>query len=198
MKHLLSLLLPAALLVSCETSYQGHARIHRLKDLPPTAQRSMVAPGILVPEDVYPLPQTHSGFTYMPSYPLTFTTWKDEAFIRGMKGFGQRRIVINLATQRGLFFIDGKVAMDFPVCTGTADKPTPRGSFTITQKNVHHRSNIYHVAMPYFMRLTNDGIGLHVGYVARRPASHGCIRVPKEACKLLFAHVSTGTPVDIH
>lgn len=29
--------------------------------------------------------------------------------------------------------------------------------------------------MPYFMRLTDSGIGMHVGPVFQTPQSHGCI-----------------------
>ncbi len=186
-------LLVLALLPSCESSY-GHARVHWLnapEGAPQHAQVTATAPTFAEP---HPLPQSHSGFTYMPTYPRTHSTWKNEQLLSQQ---GEKHVMIDLATQRGMFFINGQVAMDFPVCTGRADKPTPSGSFTITQKNINHRSNIYHVAMPYFMRLTNDGIGLHVGYVARQPSSHGCIRLPREACIPLFQRVSLGTRVDI-
>ncbi len=190
------LLLTAAALLplflpSCE-SPQGHATVHWLRDLPQESPQH--APASKVWKEPRQLPQSHSGFTYMPTYPKTHSVWMDKALLSTQ---GTKRIVIDLRTQRGLFFINGRVAMDFPVCTGRADKPTPTGSFTITQKNVKHLSNLYHVPMPYFMRLTNDGIGLHVGQVYRRPSSHGCIRLPQSACKLLFSKVSVGTPVVI-
>ncbi len=188
----LSLLLLTLLLTSCESPY-GHATVHWRRDLPQSASHlgSPAGPAVAEPPT---LPRSYSGFAYLPSYPKTLSTWKDEALLQSP---GPRRVVIDLTTQRGLFFVNGQIAMDFPVCTGTPDKPTPRGSFTITQKNKNHRSNLYHVPMPYFMRLTNDGIGLHVGKVNRKPSSHGCIRVPNAPCQLLFRQVSLGTPVDI-
>lgn len=53
--------------------------------------------------------------------------------------------------------------------------------------------------MPYWMRLTNYGIGMHVGNIPQpgEPASHGCIRMPEEFVPVLFNKVEIGTPVKI-
>ena len=140
------------------------------------------------------VPADYGEFTRMPSYPRTFKVWKDEQRLRAR---GARRVEIDLAHQRGRFLVNKRVAMDFPVCTGTKDKPTPVGSFRITQKDVDHVSNIYDVPMPFFMRLTDYGIGMHVGDVFRSPASHGCIRLTRDACVSLYVHAPPGTRVII-
>jgi lipoprotein-anchoring transpeptidase ErfK/SrfK len=49
--------------------------------------------------------------------------------------------------------------------------------------------------MRYWMRLTNDGIGHHVGPVKRYRASHGCIRGPASAVPIVHKKVKPGTPV---
>ena len=51
--------------------------------------------------------------------------------------------------------------------------------------------------MPYFMRITSGGIGLHAGYLPGYPASHGCIRMPEFMAENFFKSVTTGTPVTI-
>lgn len=53
--------------------------------------------------------------------------------------------------------------------------------------------------MPYWMRLTSYGIGMHGGYIPEpgKPASHGCIRMPKQFVPVLFDSVDVGTPVTI-
>lgn len=140
-----------------------------------------------------PLPTEHHRFRFMASYPRTHRTWKDESL---MKAAGEKRVHIHLATQRGELWVNGKVAMDFPVSTGKADS-TPPGTYHILEKDLHHRSNLYHVSMPYFMRLTYDGIGLHVGEVYRVPVSHGCIRMTREACIPLYRILPVGTEVRI-
>ena len=76
-------------------------------------------------------------------------------------------------------------------------KATPVGHFRITEKAVHHVSNLYDASMPYFMRLTDSGIGMHVGPVFQTPQSHGCIRMTRSSCVPLFKTVKVGTPVTI-
>jgi len=53
--------------------------------------------------------------------------------------------------------------------------------------------------MPYWMRLTSYGIGMHVGPIPYpgSPASHGCIRLPEGPARLVFASAKVGTPVKI-
>ncbi len=196
----------SALLASCSFDTGGHARIHRLFSTrqalaacaTPAASAAPLCLPMSHPGNVHQhasiLPADHAAFTCMPGYPRTFRVWKDEA---KMRAEGPRHVEIDLARQRGIFVVNDEVAMDFPVCTGTKRKPTPTGHFCITQKNVRHHSNIYDVPMPYFMRLTNGGIGMHVGDVFRAPASHGCIRLTREACVPLFHHAPSGTRVVI-
>lgn len=107
------------------------------------------------------------------------------------------RVVISRGSQRGQLMVGDQVAMDFPVCMGRASHKTPLGHFRITEKAVHHVSNLYDASMPYFMRLTDGGIGMHVGPVFRMPQSHGCIRMTRSSCVPLFRTVKVGTPVTI-
>jgi lipoprotein-anchoring transpeptidase ErfK/SrfK len=53
--------------------------------------------------------------------------------------------------------------------------------------------------MPYWMRLTGSGVGMHAGPIPNpgQPASHGCIRMPLAMAETLFQHVNVGTPVTI-
>jgi lipoprotein-anchoring transpeptidase ErfK/SrfK len=134
-------------------------------------------------------------------------------------------IEISLAEQRGLLLINGAIAMDFPVATGRKSHPTPVGSYTIRAKEREYYSNLYGritdaagavvvadadsrkdavpeggafagSSMPYWMRLTDTGVGMHVGYVpGGRTASHGCIRLKKDTAAELFERTKIGTPV---
>jgi hypothetical protein len=53
--------------------------------------------------------------------------------------------------------------------------------------------------MPFWMRLTSYGIGMHGGLIPEpgKPASHGCIRMPKDFVPLVYDVVDVGTPVTI-
>ena len=136
-------------------------------------------------------------------------------------------VQISLKEQRGLLLVRGAIAMDFPVSTGKASHPTPTGSYTIRAKEKEYFSNLYGrvfdatgavvvadadtrrdvppeggrfegAAMPYWMRLTDGGVGMHVGFVpGGRAASHGCIRLKKDNASEIFGLVQLGTPVTV-
>jgi len=137
---------------------------------------------------------------------------------------GNTSIQIDVADQRGLLLVDGAIAMDFPVATGRADHPTPQGTFYIKAKEKDYASNIYGkiydaqgrlvvadadtkvdpvppggrfvgALMLYWMRLTDDGVGMHIGYVPGVAASHGCIRMKEKTAAEIFAVTRVGTPV---
>lgn len=139
--------------------------------------------------------ESYQSFRNRNDYPHTYDTWRDpDALVSS----GKFLIVINLSSQRGLLIVADRLSMDFPVCTGRGSKhATPTGFFRISQKDRYHRSNLYGSSMPFFMRLTNDGVGLHVGNVLRTPDSHGCVRMQHEICSTLFNLLPLGTEVVI-
>jgi hypothetical protein len=84
------------------------------------------------------------------------------------------------------------------ISSGASGYETPTGSYTILQKNLMHRSNLYDDApMPFMQRLTWDGVALHAGTIPGHPASHGCVRLPKDFAKLLYGATRVGTTVTI-
>ena len=107
-------------------------------------------------------------------------------------------LVISLPEQR-LYAYHGTELVAWSNCsTGKAEHETPVGTFKITQKHIDHYSNKYNNApMPYFMRLTDDGVGLHAGVLPGYAASHGCIRLPMGMVKELYQHTASGTPVQV-
>ena len=111
---------------------------------------------------------------------------------------GGVRIVVSIPLQKAYVFDDGELLWTSPVSTGRRGYETPTGSFTILQKKVHHRSSTYDDApMPYMQRLTWQGVALHAGRVPGYPASHGCIRLPRQFAKKLYAITDHGTTVTI-
>lgn len=106
-----------------------------------------------------------------------------------------RYVIINLTEQRGYYMEGETMVRSFKVCTGKRSTPTPTGHFHVQEKDRHHRSNLYHASMPFFMRLTLDGVGLHQGPIRSYPASHGCIRLPWDVAAFLFEKCEVGTAV---
>ncbi|MBQ3525268.1 MAG: L,D-transpeptidase [Akkermansia sp.] len=106
-----------------------------------------------------------------------------------------RHIIINLTEQRGYYMEGSQQIRTFRVCSGKRSTPTPTGHFHIQEKDRHHRSNLYHASMPFFMRLTLDGVGLHQGPIRGYPSSHGCIRLYWDDARFLFERCEVGTAV---
>ena len=107
-------------------------------------------------------------------------------------------VVVNIARQRAYVYVGGQVAIDAPVSTARAGKRTPRGSFGVGEKVRQGKiSTIYHVDMPFWMRLGSSAYGMHAGYLPGYPASAGCIRLPYEAAAKIYDCVGYGTRVKI-
>lgn len=115
----------------------------------------------------------------------------------GVPADGPLVITVDLEAETMSVFRDGYEIGATAILYGADEKPTPLGVYPITQKKVHHISNLYHVPMPYMMRLTNDGIAIHASDVEMGAATHGCIGVPLPFAKLIFAQAKLGDRVII-
>jgi ankyrin repeat protein len=109
----------------------------------------------------------------------------------------QLRIEISLALQRVALVKNGVPVFRTQCSTGRQGYSTRAGQFVITNKERSHRSTIYHVEMPYFMRLSCLDFGMHAGFVPNYPASHGCIRLPSDAARKFFSEIPIGTLVSV-
>ena len=109
----------------------------------------------------------------------------------------QLRVEISLTLQQIELLKNGVPVYHTRCSTGRPGYSTKRGEFVITNKERNHRSTIYHVEMPYFMRLSCLDFGMHAGYVPDHPASHGCIRMPEDAARKLFSEIPVGTLVTV-
>lgn len=97
------------------------------------------------------------------------------------------KIVVAIQQQLAMVYQGEKLVGVSTVSTGSPGYETPLGEFTILEKKVFHRSNLYSNApMPHMQRLTWGGIALHAGQLPGYPASHGCIRLPKDFARELY------------
>jgi ankyrin repeat protein len=109
----------------------------------------------------------------------------------------RRQILVSLADQTAVLYVDGSVQLKTRVSTGREGYETPPGKYVITNKYRRWTSTLYDASMPYFLRLNASAVGLHEGVVPSHPASHGCIRVPRGTAQQLFASTRVGDPVTI-
>jgi len=139
---------------------------------------------------------------------------------------GNVHVRVSLPRQRAYLMVGDQIAADSPISSGKAGHSTPSGHFSVLEKDPDHRSSIYgdfvdrsgrvvragisaqidsapsgthYVGAPmtWFMRLTGEGVGMHVGILPGYPASHGCIRMSGDGAKLFYDTVKIGTPVAV-
>ena len=137
------------------------------------------------------------------TYPLNFASRRsDVRMMRLLLGKdpdkAELHIILSLGEQRArVYDANGKEIFSTKVSSGKSGYRTRQGEFVITDKHRDHTSNIYHASMPYFQRLSCSDFGFHYGYVPDYPASHGCIRLPMESARKLFAMTEVGDRVTI-
>lgn len=135
-------------------------------------------------------------------------------------------IVVSVPKQRAYLMIGDQIVADGPVSSGRRGHESPAGHLRVLEKDPNHHSNLYgdfvdasgrvvragvsahidsapsgtHFAgapMKWFLRLTEEGVGMHVGILPGYPASHGCIRESVDGAKLFYDNVKVGTSVDV-
>jgi len=200
----------AGLLAGCSTLSDLQTRMQTPAAVPKDAPAVVAQP--VKPE---PLPDPE------PAKKTKLYEWTGE-------GRAVTRVVVNVDEQKARFYEGDKEVGWTTVASGVSKYPTPVGAFSVQEKVANKESNLYGkiygkggqlinsnakvgktpipegarfdgADMPYFLRLTGDGIGMHAGPIPKpgRPASHGCIRMPKAFAPIAFRHVGVGTQVSI-
>ena len=136
----------------------------------------------------------------------------------------QTAVIINLSEQTAYLVRDGRVLFVSPIASGKEGWGTPIGSFRVISKDLNHQSGNFGLVsdsygriinpnanpgsyvppgchymaapMPYFMEFRKY-VGMHAGYLPGYPASHGCVRMPRDLAAEFFARVQIGTPVKV-
>ena len=104
---------------------------------------------------------------------------------------------IDLAQQTLSVFRGGHEIGFAVILYGAGAKPTPTGTFSILEKRADYYSHSYDAAMPFMLRLTNDGVAIHGSNVRQGWATHGCIGVPLGFARSLYAATRRGDLVVI-
>ena len=138
--------------------------------------------------------------------------------------FGQTSVEIDLEEQTAYLLENGRAVLATPIASGRHGHLTPTGSFRILEKEQRHYSSMYGkivdgygnsivadadvdmevppggrfipAPMYYFIRFSGAN-GMHAGYLPGYPASHGCVRLPKENAIAFFNAVKVGDQVTV-
>jgi len=135
-------------------------------------------------------------------------------------------IVVSIPKQRAYLMLSEQIVIDGPISSGKHGHSSPTGHFTVLEKDPNNHSTLYGdfrdssgrivragvsaridsapsgthfvgAEMKWFLRITDEGVGMHIGILPGYPASHGCIRESAEGAKLFYDYVEVGTPVDL-
>ncbi len=136
----------------------------------------------------------------------------------------QTSVIIDLTGQAAYLIKDGRVDFVSPIASGKDGWGTPTGNFSVIRKDANHQSGSFGLItdpygriinpnatpgsyippgcryqpapMPYFMEFRKY-VGMHAGFLPGYPASHGCVRMPRDLAAEFFARVQIGTPVKV-
>jgi lipoprotein-anchoring transpeptidase ErfK/SrfK len=117
-------------------------------------------------------------------------------------GTATKRVEIDKSIQMLRAYEGERLVFESRVSTGKWDRSTPNGQFQASSKQRMHYSKLYHNApMPYSVEVTGNVFIHGFSSVPRRPASHGCIRLPLDGdnpAKRFYEWIELGTPIEIH
>jgi hypothetical protein len=168
-------------------------------------------------------PGSYDHFKAEKDYPKTHNVWKKTQLLPETNP-SNAWVKIDLKQQRGMLMNGDEVVMDYPICSGIKSRPTPPGDYKVLEKIVDKSSNMYGkiydvegnmingdadankdtipeggkfvgAPMRYWMRLTWDGVGHHIGPIRRYPASHACIRGPSGTMPTVYSKMAVGSRV---
>jgi hypothetical protein len=168
-------------------------------------------------------PGSYEFFVAEKAYPKTYESWTNTQLLPETNT-SNSWLQIDLDEQRGRLMKDNQVVVDYPICSGRSSHPTPTGKYKVLEKITDKSSNkygrIYDVEgnvvnsdadttkdtipeggkfvgapMHYWMRLTWDGVGHHIGPVKRYPASHACIRGPRSIMPKVYSKLAVGSKI---
>lgn len=186
---------------------------------PPEPELSKTDPKYVNPYD----PGSYDHFKAEKNYPKTYNVWKNIQLLPETNS-SNSWVKIDLKQQRGMLMNDEEVVMDYPICSGTKSRPTPTGDYKVLEKIVDKSSNMYGkiydaegvlingdadfdkdsipdggsfvgAPMRYWMRITWNGVGHHIGPVLRYPASHACIRGPSGTMPTIYSKMDLGSRI---
>ncbi len=138
-----------------------------------------------------------------PRTPVQPEAWRgDPAAFIGPPKPGPRKLTIRLNRQRFEYSEGGVVVHTGQVTTGSAQHPTPKGSYSILSKQRDKRSGSYTnyfdmpTPMPYALQFSGPYY-VHEGWVAGQPESHGCVRLHYEDARFVFGRMKVGDRIAV-
>ena len=111
---------------------------------------------------------------------------------------GETKVIIDLLTQRFYVYRAEQLVGVSTISSGKKGKETQLGFWSVMLKRKLGYSRKYDNApMPFMQMYDPKGIAFHAGALPGYPASHGCVRLPKQFAERLYGLTAVGTKVII-
>lgn len=135
--------------------------------------------------------------------------YSKKARVHGGQEFGNSYVEINLTAQHLFLYVNGQCIWESDFISGNTSKgwDTPPGIFGLSYKtrNATLRGADYAVPVAYWMPF-NGNVGMHDatykndfgGNYYKTEGSHGCVNLPLETAKTIYAHVYANFPVIVY
>jgi len=120
------------------------------------------------------------------------------------------RIDVDLSVQKVFVYYKDNLIKTMKCSGGTAEKPTPPGDFTTTERGYSFYNEKYKMGAYYWIRFRDDYLFHSVPFDENRefiqeeidklgtPASHGCIRLKLDEAKWMYDMLPLGVKVKIY
>ena len=111
---------------------------------------------------------------------------------------GETKVVIDLLTQKFYVYRAEQLVGVSTISSGKKGKETQLGFWSVMLKRKLGYSLKYDNApMPFMQMYDPKGLAFHAGALPGYPASHGCVRLPKQFAERLYGLTAVGTKVII-
>lgn len=131
-----------------------------------------------------------------------------EEYEEGVTATTTKRIIVDRSDQKLYAYEGDHLSFWYPVSTGLASTPTPRGEFIVYRKTPSRYmqgplpgiSNQYYdlPGVPWDLYFTKEGGTIHGAYWHAsfgKAWSHGCVNLPVDAARAVYTFAPVGTPV---
>lgn len=116
--------------------------------------------------------------------------------VEGTPCTARARACVDLDGRDAWLFESGRVVRGpVKVMTGDAQRPTPRGTFTVEWKAQQYTSREFLVQMPYAVFFAPGGIAFHEG--RQDTNSAGCVKLGHADAVAWFEHLQVGDEVQV-
>lgn len=120
---------------------------------------------------------------------------KSQVILTGGSLDNDPKVFVDLSDSKLILGL-GSSSREFPITSGSDFEKTPTGIFVVTEKRANYVSR-EGKHLPFFIRLSGTGFGIHAGRVSSDLNSRGCVRLGQSSAEFVFNELAAGDLIRI-